>query len=330
MGFMDGAANGMASRLLAVGFTPEEAFRLAQAAYIKNPDRAGGGPNAILDHQQATWETNQAINALASYPMGSEAHRQRIILWEKVFGFGSWHEPIDPSEIYSPLELLAHGHPGSGVVVDAGQTGSLGTYKTQRNELDSPAPKVLPQRQPPAVPVRTQLCEATASPEAQPSGNILPPAPPLQQSGDLWVWHPAVETNPVSRCRISAGILSILPALWLLFVFVVQVSTGDFDGYLIWAMLVNSCVLTAGLGAATTGVVLMAKARGRRRTAPNVLLAFITFGAFAMLVEMTLEYGPGVNGLIVELVLSVPVIVILVLELRKKSRAALKTSWHPS
>lgn len=317
MGFMDGAVNGMASRLLAAGFSPEEALCLAQSAYVKHSKRTAGGPKAILDRQEVSWEINQAINALGPYPMGNEAHRQRIILWEKVFGFGSWHEPIDPSEIYSPLELLAHGHRTSGVVGDAEDPVPHGTYKVQKHELDSAAPEVSPKWRPPAVPLRTQLSEATTSPKAQPTGNIVPPAPPLQQSAGQWVWHSAVETNPVSGYRVAGGILSILLALWLLFVFVVQVSTGYFDGYLIWAMLANTCVLVAGLGAAVAGAILIGKARGRRRTMPLVLLGFITFGAFAMLMETTLEYGPGFNGLIVELVLSAPVIVILIMELRK-------------
>ncbi|WP_129545615.1 hypothetical protein [Arthrobacter dokdonensis] len=45
-------------------------------------------------------EINLTLARLGSFPMGVEAHRQRIILWEKVFGRGSWHEPIDPDEIY--------------------------------------------------------------------------------------------------------------------------------------------------------------------------------------------------------------------------------------
>lgn len=100
MGLMDGAVNGMVSRIVQAGFTPPEAFCLAQAAYIKENKRDPNVPKTVLDRKSATWEINQTLGALGSYPMGPEAHRQRIILWEKVFGRGSWHEPIDPAEIY--------------------------------------------------------------------------------------------------------------------------------------------------------------------------------------------------------------------------------------
>jgi hypothetical protein len=100
MGLMDGAVNGMVSRIMQAGFTPEESFCLAQVAYIKEHKREAGVPRAVLDRKVATWEINQTLNALGRYPMGVEAHRQRIILWEKVFGRGSWHEPVDPAEIY--------------------------------------------------------------------------------------------------------------------------------------------------------------------------------------------------------------------------------------
>lgn len=103
MGLMDGAVNGMVSRIVQTGFTPMEAFCLAQAAYIKEHKREPGVPSAVLDRKAATWEINQALGALGAYPMGPEAHRQRIILWEKVFGRGSWHEPIDPTEIYGDV-----------------------------------------------------------------------------------------------------------------------------------------------------------------------------------------------------------------------------------
>lgn len=100
MGLLDGAVNGMVSRIMQAGFSPEEAFCLAQVAYIKEHKRQAGVPHAVLDRKDATWEINQTLNALGMYPMGVEAHRQRIILWEKVFGRGSWHEPIDPDEVY--------------------------------------------------------------------------------------------------------------------------------------------------------------------------------------------------------------------------------------
>lgn len=113
MGFMDGAVNGMATRLVAAGFTPGEAFCLGQAAYIKEGKRDSRVPPTVVDRQTTSADINQTLAALGQFPMGVEAHRRRIRLWERIFGFGSWHEPIDPAEIYNPLELLAHGYSNS-------------------------------------------------------------------------------------------------------------------------------------------------------------------------------------------------------------------------
>lgn len=104
MAWLDGAVNGMVSRLIPVGYTPDEAFCLAQAAYIKESKRAKGVPRSVVERQLVSMEINQTLNRLGPFPMGPEAHRQRIILWERVFGRGSWHEPIDPEEIYGPEE----------------------------------------------------------------------------------------------------------------------------------------------------------------------------------------------------------------------------------
>ncbi|MEV8133398.1 Kelch repeat-containing protein [Pseudarthrobacter sp. NPDC092424] len=102
MAWLDGAVNGMMSRLVLAGFTPDEAFCLAQTAYIKEQKRAQGVPRSVMERQQVSFEINQTLKRLGQLPMGAEAHRQRIILWETVFGRGSWHEPIDTEEIYGP------------------------------------------------------------------------------------------------------------------------------------------------------------------------------------------------------------------------------------
>lgn len=111
MGLMDGAVKGMVSRLIQAGFTPSESFCLAQVAYVKEHKREASTPRAVLDRKAATWEINQTLGMLGMFPMGSEAHRQRIILWDKIFGRGSWHEPIDPEEIYGPPYTTASSSP---------------------------------------------------------------------------------------------------------------------------------------------------------------------------------------------------------------------------
>lgn len=110
MSLLDGAVNGMMIRLTSAGFAPTEAFSLAQAAYIKAQNRDSSVLPTVVSRSEATWEIDQALKELGPYPMGVEAHRTRIKLWEKIFGFRSWHEPVDPLEVYTPLELLAHGY----------------------------------------------------------------------------------------------------------------------------------------------------------------------------------------------------------------------------
>ncbi|MFE4835814.1 hypothetical protein ACFRAU_14180 [Arthrobacter sp. NPDC056691] len=133
MGFMDGAVNGMMTRLVPAGFMPNEAFCLGQAAYIKEGKREPSVPPTVVDRQTATALINQTLAMLGSYPMGVEAHKQRIRLWERIFGFRSWHEPIDPEEIYSPMELLALGYslPPTLAPSSRGTTSSASPVKTE-------------------------------------------------------------------------------------------------------------------------------------------------------------------------------------------------------
>jgi hypothetical protein len=100
MALMDRAVNGMISRLLPVGFMPWEALCLAQAAYLKESKRHPEVPRPILERQQVSAAVNQAVSLLERNSFGPDAHRERIILWESVFGRGTWHEPIPPEEIY--------------------------------------------------------------------------------------------------------------------------------------------------------------------------------------------------------------------------------------
>ncbi|MGN7251427.1 MULTISPECIES: hypothetical protein [unclassified Arthrobacter] len=135
MGFMDGAVNGMMTRLVPAGFMPDEAFCLGQAAYIKEGKRDPGVPPAVVDRQSATALINQTLTTLGTYPMGVEAHIQRIRLWERIFGFRSWHEPIDPEEVYGPIELLTLGYS-----VPASQASGGRAIAPQASPLQTEAP----------------------------------------------------------------------------------------------------------------------------------------------------------------------------------------------
>ncbi|WP_415853395.1 hypothetical protein [Sinomonas sp. G460-2] len=59
-------------------------------------------PPTIVGRQDVTWEVDKTLKILGPYPIGPEAHRQRIRLWEKIFGYGSWHEPVDLDDVYLP------------------------------------------------------------------------------------------------------------------------------------------------------------------------------------------------------------------------------------
>jgi len=112
----------MIDRLIQGGFTPAESYFLAQAAYIKEQKRDARVPPTVLSRSATSYEINQTLQRLGPYPLGVEAHRQRIILWEKIFGRGSWHEPIDPDDIYGAapsvsdpaktFQLILPGQPG--------------------------------------------------------------------------------------------------------------------------------------------------------------------------------------------------------------------------
>ncbi|MFB9713943.1 hypothetical protein [Arthrobacter methylotrophus] len=102
MGIMDRAVGGMFNRLLPAGFTPWEAFCIGQAAYIAPDKRDSIVPPSNVGGHDVTWEVDKTLRQLGAYPMGTEAYRQRVLLWEKIFGYGTWHEPIDPAEVYLP------------------------------------------------------------------------------------------------------------------------------------------------------------------------------------------------------------------------------------
>lgn len=102
MGIMDRAVGGMMTKLLPAGFTPWESFCIGQAAYIAPGKRDSMVPSSIVRGQDVTWDVDKTLRQLGPYPMGPEAYRQRVLLWEKIFGYGTWHEPVDPTAIYVP------------------------------------------------------------------------------------------------------------------------------------------------------------------------------------------------------------------------------------
>lgn len=95
MGYRDGAVSGMASRLMPLGFMPEEAQCLGQAAYLPTERIAPNYPKPLRPRPEVSHLINLAIKGLSQNPFGPRAHLGRIVLWESVFGEDSWHEEIE-------------------------------------------------------------------------------------------------------------------------------------------------------------------------------------------------------------------------------------------
>lgn len=102
MGYKDGAVSGMASRLMPVGFMPEEAQCLGQAAYLPPGQMAPNYPKPLRPRPEVSHLINLAINGLSQSPYGPRAHLGRIVLWESIFGEGSWHEELEYTEDERP------------------------------------------------------------------------------------------------------------------------------------------------------------------------------------------------------------------------------------
>lgn len=91
LGFIDGAVNGMVTRLLSVGFTPDEAKHLAHAAYLPVRKRTATCPATPHKRSYVSTMINRAYAALEAGPNGVQAHLIRIALTEMVFmNAGSW------------------------------------------------------------------------------------------------------------------------------------------------------------------------------------------------------------------------------------------------
>lgn len=112
MGWMDGAVNAMVSRIVGGGYTFEQATCLAQAAYLKKNKFSPGVPSPVLKRSEISWEINQALKGpLNPFTPAAEANRQRRLLWERVFGTGTWarwSEVEQSRKQVTPSPALAH------------------------------------------------------------------------------------------------------------------------------------------------------------------------------------------------------------------------------
>lgn len=97
----DRPVNGLTSMLVNVGYLDIEAYFMGQAAYVNPSKHVAGSPKTVaLKRLEILREIEQSLPLIESLPEGNEAHRRRIILWEKIFGRGSSMHQYDPRDVY--------------------------------------------------------------------------------------------------------------------------------------------------------------------------------------------------------------------------------------
>ena len=78
-----------------LGFMPEEAQCLGQAAYLPTVRITANYPRPLRPQPEVSHLINLAIKGLSQNPVGPRAHLGRIVLWESIFGYGTWHEQLE-------------------------------------------------------------------------------------------------------------------------------------------------------------------------------------------------------------------------------------------
>jgi hypothetical protein len=109
------------------------------------------------------------------------------------------------------------------------------------------------------------------------------PYPSAQQFAPAGQWVPARPAEPRSSgYRVASSIVAIVLGVWLFLQFLIGVSVG--------AGFATVLVLMAAFGTLASGIVLLAKQRGRLREAPALLLGWTLF---ALLVSFIVAIGLG-------------------------------------
>jgi hypothetical protein len=136
-----------------------------------------------------------------------------------------------------------------------------------------------------------------------PQGYGYPSAPYEPPSG--YGHHP--DRAPSSGLRVAAGILGIVLGLFEFVAFGTAVRVTRFYP---WMGFVSFLCLVAALGCITTGIILLAKHRGRKKTVPILLLVFCGLATFTILVPVATA-GIDIMSILVTLCLAVPAIILL-------------------
>lgn len=109
------------------------------------------------------------------------------------------------------------------------------------------------------------------------------PYPSAQQFAPAGQWVPARPAEPRSSgYRVASSIVAVVLGVWLFLQFLIGVSVG--------AGFATVLVLMAAFGTLASGIVLLAKQRGRLREAPALLLGWTLF---ALLVSFIVAIGLG-------------------------------------
>ncbi|HEX9089037.1 MAG TPA: hypothetical protein VF867_16085 [Arthrobacter sp.] len=139
-------------------------------------------------------------------------------------------------------------------------------------------------------------------------------APPLpayaQQPGPYGQWVPEPVQAAPSGYRVAAGIIAIVLGCWLFMQFGVGTARGL--GFLAFLSLV------AAGGNLASGIVLLAKQRGRLRGAPVTALCFAGFALLLGLVHAAVAGGPVIS--LFSFLLAVPLLIVLGIGLSRERR----------
>lgn len=138
------------------------------------------------------------------------------------------------------------------------------------------------------------------------------PAYPQAPQGPqgTWTYTPASTVPKSSGNRVASGIIMIVLGVWMFTQFLVGVSLQL--GFLALLSLI------AAVGAVTSGIILLAKQRGRLRGAPVTVLTFAGFALLVSLFHVGTERGVGMFFL--AFLLSVPVLIVMSLGLAKEKK----------
>jgi hypothetical protein len=147
--------------------------------------------------------------------------------------------------------------------------------------------------------------------QAQQPYPAYPQAPQQQYApGGKWTYTATPNLPRSSGYRVAAGIIAIVLGFWL---FIPAIA--GFKGFVFMGFL----LLIAATGNLASGIVLLAKQRGRQQGAPVTVLSFAGFALLLALIGLAIPYF-GATLFVFTFLLSVPLLIVLGLGLAREKR----------